>query len=384
MCAMWFPESDTIVADHPELAEEIGAVDRYLGEMGPETFRLEPTADLLDMAPGTLARLLRRYEADGLVEAVEVYLCPEDESILEENEDGVLCCDLCEGEYAAEECETEIAYRLRPSVAPPAPPVVPRAPAAARIFLSYAREDRAEVERLYEKLREAGFRPWMDTKDILPGEQWATSIERAIRGAHFFLACLSKRSVTKRGWIQKEIRGGLDLWEEMLENDIYLIPLRLDECDVPERLQAFQWVDLFAADGWPRLVQAIRTGMARRAVGGAAEGAGESPAARVSPPPSASSAPAQPNWRDQDPPLAVVRKLLLAAFTPEALRRFCLDRPAFQPVVAEFGPGHGLHDMVDRLLAYCRTRLLWQELLEAVKEENPRQYAQYEEALGGR
>jgi hypothetical protein len=35
--------------------------------------------------------------------------------------------------------------------------------------------------------------------------------------------------------------------------------------------------------------------------------------------------------------IAAILRLLLAAFTPEELRRFCLDRPTFQPVVARFG-----------------------------------------------
>jgi hypothetical protein len=42
-----------------------------------------------------------------------------------------------------------------------------------------------------------------------------------------------------------------------------------------------------------------------------------------------------------------IRELLLAAFTAEELERFCKDRPAFQPIVARFGPAMGLDDMVD-------------------------------------
>jgi DNA-binding Lrp family transcriptional regulator len=218
MCAMWFPESDVIARDHPELAEVIDAVDRYLGEMAQVPFRLGPTADLLGIAPRTLARLLRLYEAGGIIEPIEVYLCPEDDNLLEENEDGALWCDLCEGEYEAEACEREVAYQVRPDVTPRR---APRAPAIA-------------------------------------------------------------------------------------------------------------------------------------------EALGEGP------------------------PMGLIRKLLLAAFTPEMLRRFCTDRPMFREVVNEFGPGQGLDDMVDRVMEYCRTRLLWETLLAAVKEENPRQYERFEGKLGRR
>ncbi len=138
--------------------------------------------------------------------------------------------------------------------------------ARAQIFLSYAREDEEKVENLYQELSDAGFKPWMDKKDILPGERWETSIRRAIRRSDFFLACLSANSATKRGVLQKEIKDALDIWQEMLDSDIYLIPVRLEDCEVPESLSDFQWVNLFEENGWTRLVEAIQVGMERRAV----------------------------------------------------------------------------------------------------------------------
>jgi hypothetical protein len=79
--------------------------------------------------------------------------------------------------------------------------------------------------------------------------------------------------------------------------------------------------------------------------------------------------------------VAAIRELLTEAFTPEDLRRFCEDRPIFRPVVARFGPGMGLDDSVDEVITYCRTRLLFPELLAAVEETNPRQYASFERQL---
>jgi hypothetical protein len=262
---MFYSESDTIAADHPELADQIRSVDRYLYELGEQLFRLEPMADLLDVEPRVLERLLKLYEAHGVVERVEIFNCPEDGEILEANEEGFLWCDVCETDYQPDECEREIAYRARPGSITSPPPSAPRAKATAQIFLSYAREDKEEVESLCQKLCDAGFKPWMDTKDILPGEQWKSSIRKAIRHSDFFLACLSKKSVGKRGWIQREIREALDIWQEMLDSDIYLIPVRLEDCKAPDRLRDFQWVDLFEEDGWTRLVEAVEVGIERRA-----------------------------------------------------------------------------------------------------------------------
>jgi len=79
--------------------------------------------------------------------------------------------------------------------------------------------------------------------------------------------------------------------------------------------------------------------------------------------------------------IAAIRELLLAAFTSETLHRFCLDRPLFQPVVAEFGAGQGLADMIDQVIDYCRTQLLFEDLLAEVSRFNPRQYARFEPDL---
>ena len=131
-------------------------------------------------------------------------------------------------------------------------------------FISYAPEDEEKVKSLYQKLFNAGFKPWMDKIDILPGERWQSSIRKAIQRSDFFLACLSANSVNKRGWIQREIKVALDIWQEKLEDDIYLIPVRLEDCEVPESLRDFQWVDLFEEYGWERLVKALRVGIRRR------------------------------------------------------------------------------------------------------------------------
>jgi len=136
--------------------------------------------------------------------------------------------------------------------------------AKAQIFLCYGRQDRQKVQRLYEELANLGYQPWMDVKDILPGEVWETSIRHAIRRADFFLACISSTSVNRRGFLQKEIREALEIWKEKLEEDIYFIPARLEECEVPQQMSGFQWVDLFEQQGLARLSEAIATSFEKR------------------------------------------------------------------------------------------------------------------------
>jgi len=106
----------------------------------------------------------------------------------------------------------------------------------AKIFINYARDDQPQVEPVYQRLLREGFKPWMDKYDIVGGEKWKLAIKRAIRDCDFFMIFLSKNSVNKRGVLQKEIRTALENWKGMLENDIFLIPVRLEECAAPEIL----------------------------------------------------------------------------------------------------------------------------------------------------
>lgn len=130
----------------------------------------------------------------------------------------------------------------------------------AKIFLNYAREDQAIVIDLYEKLIDRDFNAWIDCRNILPGELWEQSITNAIRTADFFLACISINSLNKRGMIQKELKNALSVWETKIDSDIYLIPIRLQECEVPECLKRFHWVNLFEETGLSLLNKALLAG----------------------------------------------------------------------------------------------------------------------------
>ncbi len=139
----------------------------------------------------------------------------------------------------------------------------------ARIFISYAREDIKEARSLYQRLKDAGYSPWMDKIDLLAGRKWQTAIERAIRDADFFILCLSPNSVRKRGFLQREIRAALDLWKDKLEDDIYLIPVMLeyvDHSEVPNDVREFQWVELYEEEGWDQLIRALEHGVEKQRI----------------------------------------------------------------------------------------------------------------------
>jgi hypothetical protein len=125
-----------------------------------------------------------------------------------------------------------------------------------RVFLAYAEEDHAEVTKLYYGLRQAGLEPWMDKEKLLPGQNWPRAIEQAIDLSDFFLGCFSHRSIIKRGYFQSELRYALDLAGRVPLEDIYLVPVRLNDCKVPHHIaRKTQYVDLFP--DWDRGINTL-------------------------------------------------------------------------------------------------------------------------------
>ena len=127
-----------------------------------------------------------------------------------------------------------------------------------RIFLCHSSEDKPAVLNLYSRLYNDGFDPWLDEKKLLPGQEWEVEIPKAVKTSDVVIVCLSHKAINKSGYVQKEIKFALDKAEEQPEGTIFLIPLKLEECDVPERLQRWQWVNLFEEEGHERLMSSLR------------------------------------------------------------------------------------------------------------------------------
>jgi hypothetical protein len=86
---------------------------------------------------------------------------------------------------------------------------------------------------------------------------------------------------------------------------------------------------------------------------------------------------AVPHIDPDNPPFAVLRQLLTAAFDVPGLRRFCQVHKLFRPVLDGFGPEQGLEGMVHLVLQHADKALLWDELLAGVAEENPYQFERF-------
>ena len=114
------------------------------------------------------------------------------------------------------------------------------------VFISYAREDSEAAERLYNDLKSAGLLPWMDRPSPRTGETWGVAIRKAIRNSRYFIPLFSSKSEAfeRRRSLQTDFKYAMNIFKTLPENKVYIIPARLDDCNIPESLK-IQYVDLF-------------------------------------------------------------------------------------------------------------------------------------------
>lgn len=128
-----------------------------------------------------------------------------------------------------------------------------------QVFLCHASQDKPRVRELYRRLsKELWIDSWLDEEKLLPGQDWDLEIQQAIHAADIILICLSKESVSKEGYVQREFKRALSYAEEKPDETIYIIPLRLDDCTPPRKFQQWQWLDYSATDSWEKLLTSLK------------------------------------------------------------------------------------------------------------------------------
>ncbi len=134
-----------------------------------------------------------------------------------------------------------------------------------RVFLCHASQDKPAVRELYQKLRaEAWIQPWLDEEELYPGDDWDLEIEKAVENSDVVLVCLSNGSINKKGYVQKELRFALDIALEIPEEEIFIIPLRLEECTPPRSLRDWHYADYFEGQR-ERALERLLVSLKRRA-----------------------------------------------------------------------------------------------------------------------
>ncbi len=114
-----------------------------------------------------------------------------------------------------------------------------------QIFLSYAHEDIGMAKKIYNDLKRYELDVWIDYKNILPGQNWKVAIEKVIKQSTYYVVLLSSHTMSERGFVQKELKVAFEILEQCSEVDIYIIPVRLNECEPSLKGSDIYYIDLF-------------------------------------------------------------------------------------------------------------------------------------------
>ncbi len=119
-------------------------------------------------------------------------------------------------------------------------------PKKLKVFLCHSSNDKPAVREIYERLKsETWIDLWLDEEELYPGQDWDLEIEKAVEKTDAVLVFLSNNSVSKEGYVQRELRMILRMADYKPEGTVFTLPLRLNNCSLPRRLSMNHYVDLF-------------------------------------------------------------------------------------------------------------------------------------------
>ncbi|MBC7877315.1 MAG: toll/interleukin-1 receptor domain-containing protein [Anaerolineales bacterium] len=128
-----------------------------------------------------------------------------------------------------------------------------------KVFLCHSHVDRDTVRTLYSRLKKYGVDVWLDRENLQPGQDWEREIRKAILRSDVVITCLSRGFNKQEGFRHEELKIALEKAKWLLNEDIFIIPVRLEKCDMPESLCHLHRVDLFEIGGYKKLVRAVES-----------------------------------------------------------------------------------------------------------------------------
>ena len=109
-----------------------------------------------------------------------------------------------------------------------------------KAFICHAGEDNDFAIELGNILFKNGVETWVDDWKILPGDKLFDKVFPAIDKSDAFIIILSQHSINKP-WVKEELDAAL---VKRMAEKTKIIPIRIDDCEVPLPLQATAWATI--------------------------------------------------------------------------------------------------------------------------------------------
>lgn len=127
-----------------------------------------------------------------------------------------------------------------------------------KVFLCHSHADRDAIRALWSRLKKDGVDPWLDREKLAPGQDWQREIRRSLLKGDAVIVCLSQEFNKQDGYRHEELKIALRKASLLPEDQIFIIPVRLEQCDMPESLRHLHRVDLFEAGGYKKLIRVLQ------------------------------------------------------------------------------------------------------------------------------
>jgi hypothetical protein len=138
------------------------------------------------------------------------------------------------------------------------------------VFVSYAREDLAAVQRLRQGLEAAGITVWFDLGRLEVGDDYDRKIQRNIARCSYFIAVISANTQRRlEAYFRREWNYAIDRTRNMADGALFILPVTIDDTDaiaalVPEKFKALHFTRLPGGEVAPEFAQRLRSFMSSR------------------------------------------------------------------------------------------------------------------------
>jgi len=118
------------------------------------------------------------------------------------------------------------------------------------VFISYAREDLAAVQKLKAGLDAAGIVAWFDMDRLESGDDFARKIRGNVARCGYFIPVVSANTQRRvEGWFRREWNWAVDRTEGMVAGTRFILPVCIDDTPekdalVPETFLKAHWLRL--------------------------------------------------------------------------------------------------------------------------------------------
>lgn len=109
------------------------------------------------------------------------------------------------------------------------------------IFISYSHVDKEKVNLLAAHMVKKNASVWVDTWELNVGDSIIQRVQEALTESDALLVVMSKASVASE-WCKKELNSGLI--RELDEKRVVVLPVLLEDCDIPLFLREKMYADL--------------------------------------------------------------------------------------------------------------------------------------------